>query len=164
MLRLHIPDVLKAFVTIDNKDEAESLVIESIQCFGPRELVHTHVSVLLARELNKDMQKDPHLQSDFGVFQLLTQELAKTIHLHPGIALQQFMVRRLRDSKLTFPNRPFPLFRIFSCHIVACFLIPVPSVNAFSQRRLKLLQSFGFGLLQLRTLRLELRLSSTGHK
>jgi hypothetical protein len=39
VLSLAIEDVLHVYVTLDNDSDAEGLVVENVECFGPREKV-----------------------------------------------------------------------------------------------------------------------------
>jgi hypothetical protein len=45
VLSLAIEDVLHVYVTLDNDSDAESLVVENVECFGPREKVCAALSL-----------------------------------------------------------------------------------------------------------------------
>ncbi|KAI0727405.1 hypothetical protein C8Q72DRAFT_840826 [Fomitopsis betulina] len=69
LLRFSISDALTIFLSVDETDE-KSLVVESATAFASRE------------------QKPPHSQSDFVVFQKLTQQVTKMIQSEPLVSLQ----------------------------------------------------------------------------
>ncbi|KAI0661249.1 hypothetical protein C8Q70DRAFT_1043873 [Cubamyces menziesii] len=71
VLRFLIPDVVVVYLTLDQSTtEQEALVVESATAFGPRE------------------QKPHHSQSDYTVFQQLSQQLAKVLQTEPWAPLQ----------------------------------------------------------------------------
>ncbi|OSD01257.1 hypothetical protein PYCCODRAFT_1436473 [Trametes coccinea BRFM310] len=74
VLRFTIPDVAVVYLTL-NRSTAEqaALVVESATAFGPRE------------------QKPTHSQSDFTVYQQLSQQLARVLQSEPWVPLQVFV-------------------------------------------------------------------------
>ncbi|KAI6038488.1 hypothetical protein EDC04DRAFT_2569907 [Pisolithus marmoratus] len=73
ILRFTIADVLTAYVSLIFAREEDPLVIEKVTAFGPRE------------------RKFPHEQSDYQVYQVLSQHLAKMLQSHPRVPLQTLM-------------------------------------------------------------------------
>lgn len=73
ILRFTIAEVLTAYVSLVFAREEDPLVIEKVTAFGPRE------------------RKFPHEQSDFQVYQVLSQHLAKMLQSHPRVPLQTLM-------------------------------------------------------------------------
>ncbi|KAI0356311.1 hypothetical protein OH77DRAFT_1401367 [Trametes cingulata] len=71
VLRFVIPDVVVIYMTLERSaTEDQALVVESATAFGPRE------------------QKAIHSQSDFTVYQQLTQQLARVLQSEPWAPLQ----------------------------------------------------------------------------
>ncbi|PCH43837.1 hypothetical protein WOLCODRAFT_132985 [Wolfiporia cocos MD-104 SS10] len=84
--RLLIPDVAVIYLVLNvNPDNRESLIVENITAFGPRE------------------QKPPHSQSEFLVYQRLSQQLAKTLQAAPTAPLAAVLdlLAAYRDLFLT---------------------------------------------------------------
>ncbi|OCH91817.1 hypothetical protein OBBRIDRAFT_774575 [Obba rivulosa] len=73
VLRFTIRDVAIIYLTLDRSFSSPSLIIESAIAFGPRE------------------QKPPHSQSDYAVFQKLSQQIAKMIQSQPQVPLQSVL-------------------------------------------------------------------------
>ncbi|RDB25378.1 hypothetical protein Hypma_008093 [Hypsizygus marmoreus] len=73
IVRLTIPDVLIAYVTLVTDAATSDLFCESLTAFGPRE------------------RKSPHSQSDFSVYRILSQQAAKMLHSHPRVSVQGVM-------------------------------------------------------------------------
>ncbi|KAI0063695.1 hypothetical protein BV25DRAFT_1837624 [Artomyces pyxidatus] len=76
VLRLLLPDVLTAFVTLGLPGGAgaeEGLVVENVTAFGARE------------------KKLPHAQSDFGVFQKLSQQILRMVQAAPRVPVEELM-------------------------------------------------------------------------
>ncbi|KAF5325708.1 hypothetical protein D9611_000165 [Ephemerocybe angulata] len=59
MLRFSIPDVLVAYLSLGYSSSDKAAIVHLVTVFGPRE------------------KKPPHSQSEFGVFQQVSQEIAK---------------------------------------------------------------------------------------
>ncbi|KAH8093920.1 hypothetical protein BXZ70DRAFT_897129 [Cristinia sonorae] len=72
IVRFTIRDVLSVYVTLDTTPDG-SLITESATVFGPRE------------------KKPPHSQSDYLVYQALSQQLLKMVHSQPLVPFQQVM-------------------------------------------------------------------------
>ncbi|KAJ7622828.1 hypothetical protein DFH06DRAFT_1447374 [Mycena polygramma] len=70
VVRLTIRDVLVCYVTMAHMPQDPVLVTESVTAFGPRE------------------KKSPHSQSDFLVYQSLSQQIAKMLQSHPRVSFQ----------------------------------------------------------------------------
>lgn len=80
VLRFLIPDVLRAFITLGHEEgsngavsETSALMVESLTVFGSRE------------------KKPPHSQSEFTVFQKLSQWVVRMLQLSPRVPVQSFM-------------------------------------------------------------------------
>ncbi|KAI0768657.1 hypothetical protein BD413DRAFT_605166 [Trametes elegans] len=74
VLRFVIQDVLTVYLKLDRSGtEEQNLVVESATAFGPRE------------------QKPVHSQSDYTVYQQLSQELAKVLRAEPWAPLRGFV-------------------------------------------------------------------------
>jgi len=80
ILRFLIPNVLRAFVTLGHEEgidraatETPALMVESLTVFGSRE------------------KKPPHSQSEFIIFQKLSQWVVRVLQLLPRVPVQSFM-------------------------------------------------------------------------
>ncbi|KDQ57739.1 hypothetical protein JAAARDRAFT_178157 [Jaapia argillacea MUCL 33604] len=75
VVRFLVPEVLTAFITTTSTDNTEdrSLVVEGVTVFGPRE------------------NKPPHSQSEYMVYQKLSQQIAKMLQSHPRVSFQSLM-------------------------------------------------------------------------
>ncbi|KAJ6499425.1 hypothetical protein C8R45DRAFT_821352 [Mycena sanguinolenta] len=73
VVRFTIRDVLVCYITMAYTSQDPVLVIETVTAFGPRE------------------KKSPHSQSDFLVYQSLSQQIARMLQSHPQISLQSLM-------------------------------------------------------------------------
>jgi len=73
IVRFTIQDVLTAFVTLSYSDDNPILITEAVTAFGPREM------------------KSPHSQSDYVVYQNLSQQIAKMVQSHPRVSFQNLM-------------------------------------------------------------------------
>ncbi|KAH9176769.1 hypothetical protein EDB89DRAFT_1939806 [Lactarius sanguifluus] len=80
VLRFLIPDVLRAFITLGHEErtngavpETPALMVESLTVFGSRE------------------KKPPHSQSEFTVFQKLSQWVVRMLQSSPCVPVQSFM-------------------------------------------------------------------------
>ncbi|KAJ6607784.1 hypothetical protein B0H10DRAFT_2166729 [Mycena sp. CBHHK59/15] len=73
VVRFTIRDVLVCYITMAYTQGEPILVTESATAFGPRE------------------KKSPHSQSDFLVYQTLSQQIAKTLQSHPRISFQSLV-------------------------------------------------------------------------
>ncbi|KAH8995725.1 hypothetical protein EDB92DRAFT_159622 [Lactarius akahatsu] len=80
VLRFLIPDVLRAFITLGHEErtngavsETPALMVESLTVFGSRE------------------NKPPHSQSEFTVFQKLSQWVVRMLQSSPCVPVQSFM-------------------------------------------------------------------------
>jgi len=73
IVRFTIRDVLVCYVTMEYSASDPVLVTESVTAFGPRE------------------KKSPHSQSDFLVYQALSQQIAKMLQSHPRVPFQSLM-------------------------------------------------------------------------
>ncbi|KAG7099390.1 hypothetical protein E1B28_001244 [Marasmius oreades] len=71
-LRFCIRDILTAFITVNQLDDT-TLITESVAVFGPRE------------------QKPPHSQSDYFVYQSISQQATQKLHSHPQVPLQTLL-------------------------------------------------------------------------
>ncbi|KII92858.1 hypothetical protein PLICRDRAFT_102628 [Plicaturopsis crispa FD-325 SS-3] len=70
LLRFAIKNTITAFVTLGFSQEDPTLVVETVTAFGPRE------------------NKPPHLQSEYVVYQTLSQHIARMIQSHPCVSIQ----------------------------------------------------------------------------
>ncbi|KAJ7239223.1 hypothetical protein B0H12DRAFT_1271513 [Mycena haematopus] len=82
VVRFTIRDVLVCYVTMAHSSEDPVLATESVTAFGPREKAPL-LSILL--------QKSPHSQSDFLVYQSLSQQIATMLQSHPQVSFQSLM-------------------------------------------------------------------------
>ncbi|KAJ8488185.1 hypothetical protein ONZ45_g14043 [Pleurotus djamor] len=73
IVRLTIPDVLAAYVTLNCLHLDPTLVVESISVFSPRE------------------QITPQSQSEFAIYQTLSQQISKMIQSCPSVPFQKLM-------------------------------------------------------------------------
>ncbi|EAU91368.2 hypothetical protein CC1G_07403 [Coprinopsis cinerea okayama7 len=74
MLRFTIPDVLTAYISLGSPAATNNTVIvQTVTAFGPRE------------------RKAPHTQSDYTVYRLLSQEIAKMIRSEEQVPLKAIL-------------------------------------------------------------------------
>ncbi|KAJ7346488.1 hypothetical protein DFH08DRAFT_700093 [Mycena albidolilacea] len=73
VVRFTIRDVLVCYITMAYTPEDPVLVTENVTAFGPRE------------------KKSPHSQSDFLVYQSLSQQIARMLQSHPRVSFQTLM-------------------------------------------------------------------------
>ncbi|KAJ7783002.1 hypothetical protein B0H16DRAFT_1298303 [Mycena metata] len=73
IVRFTIRDVLVCYITMAYTAADPILLTESVTAFGPRE------------------KKSPHSQSDFLVYQSLSQQIAKMLQSHPRVSFQSLM-------------------------------------------------------------------------
>ncbi|KAJ6593771.1 hypothetical protein B0H19DRAFT_1091943 [Mycena capillaripes] len=73
IVRFTIRDVLVCYITMAYSLGDPTLLTESVTAFGPRE------------------KKSPHSQSDFLVYQSLSQQIAKMLQSHPRVSFQSLM-------------------------------------------------------------------------
>lgn len=112
VLRFVIPDVLMVYVSLVFETAESPVVVESAAAFGPRERVRVDAGPITDSD---GEQKLPHEQSDFQVFQGLSQHLARMLVSHPRVPVQVVMVSVywLRVASLM-------LYRMYWCHIGVC--------------------------------------------
>lgn len=92
VVRFTIRDVLVCYVTMGYAQGDPVLVTESVTAFGPREKV-CGVKRMITTSLNLcAFQKSPHSQSDFLVYQSLSQQIARMLQSHPRVSFQSLMV------------------------------------------------------------------------
>ncbi|KAI0700927.1 hypothetical protein BC835DRAFT_1265766 [Cytidiella melzeri] len=70
VVRFLIPDVLTVYVTLGTAEPDSTIILESATVFGSRE------------------KKPPHAQSEYAVFQRLSQHLAKMLQSKPQASVQ----------------------------------------------------------------------------
>ncbi|KAL4074281.1 hypothetical protein J3A83DRAFT_4509355 [Scleroderma citrinum] len=95
VLRFTISDVLTAYVSLVFRSEEDPLVVENVTVFGPRE------------------RKLPHEQSDYQVYQALSQHVAKMLQSHPSVPLQTLM-HALASYRTLFIDRCTSCQRVLS--------------------------------------------------
>ncbi|KAI8969581.1 hypothetical protein BD414DRAFT_428312 [Trametes punicea] len=99
VLRFVISDVVVVYLTLDwSTPEQQAVVVESATAFGPRE------------------QKPPHSQSDYTVYQQLSQQLAKVLQSEPWVPLQVF-VSFLRSYENLFTESCTVCGRVLSAEV-----------------------------------------------
>lgn len=100
VLRFLIPDVLRAFITLGHEEgspngavsETPALIVESLTVFGSREKVNASASQDRVFNVFTGRQKPPHSQSEFTVFQKLSQWVVRMLQSSPWVPVQSFMV------------------------------------------------------------------------
>lgn len=101
ILRFLIPNVLRAFITLGHEEgidravpEMPALVVESFTVFGSRETASSSSPLVFVRiRLPAHYwQKPPHSQSEFIVFQKLSQWVVRVLQSSPRVPVQSFMV------------------------------------------------------------------------
>ncbi|KAJ7209530.1 hypothetical protein GGX14DRAFT_630563 [Mycena pura] len=73
VVRLTIQDVLVCYITMAYTTDDRILITECVTAFGPRE------------------KKSPHSQSDFLVYQSLSQQIASMLQSHPRVSFQNLV-------------------------------------------------------------------------
>ncbi|KAF9451262.1 hypothetical protein P691DRAFT_663580 [Macrolepiota fuliginosa MF-IS2] len=73
LLRFTIPDVVTVYISIGYHGGHGTILVENMAAFAPRE------------------KKAPHLQSEYTVYQNLSQQFARVLHSHPNISFQSAM-------------------------------------------------------------------------
>ncbi|KAI0305421.1 hypothetical protein B0F90DRAFT_1625077 [Multifurca ochricompacta] len=96
VLRFLIPDVLRMFITLGHEEgvdgtasETSALMVESLTVFGSRE--KASASRNRAPLHSPYFQKPPHSQSEFIVFQKLSQWIVRALQSSPRVHVQGFM-------------------------------------------------------------------------
>ncbi|KAH7908604.1 hypothetical protein BJ138DRAFT_1012445 [Hygrophoropsis aurantiaca] len=95
IVRLTIPDVLTAYISLLFEREDDPLVVESVTAFGPRE------------------KKLPHMQSDYLAFQVLSQHVAKMVQSYPRVPFQT-LIHLLNSYQGLFVDRCSGCERVLS--------------------------------------------------
>jgi hypothetical protein len=89
IVRFSIPDILVAYFSMAY-DGGGRLSVEGVTAAGPREEVSFRCSVLSLKTLNSVLTKTkPHCQSNYAVYQKLSQQTAKMIQSHPTVSFQE---------------------------------------------------------------------------
>ncbi|KAL0580300.1 hypothetical protein V5O48_001717 [Marasmius crinis-equi] len=133
MLRFCIEDIFTAFLTVDQSADT-TLITESVTVFGPREKVSRFSQMLRARELTA-VKRLPHSQSEYVVYQSISQQLTKMIHSHPQVPLQTLLL--LADGRIPHATN----YRIFCARMKLFSLIDVWSVSGYSLLKARYPQS-----------------------
>ncbi|KAJ6475229.1 hypothetical protein C8R47DRAFT_1179040 [Mycena vitilis] len=94
VVRLTIRDVLVCYVTMAHTSQDPVLVTESVTAFGPRE------------------KKSPHSQSDFLVYQSLSQQIAKMLQSHPRVSFQS-LTNLICERVLSAEGHVPPVVRVW---------------------------------------------------
>ncbi|KAI0001295.1 hypothetical protein BJV74DRAFT_766342 [Russula compacta] len=92
VLRFLIPNVLRAFITLGHEEgidgavsKTPALVVESLTVFGSREKARLPICLPCMH------QKPPHSQSEFIIFQKLSQWVVRVLQSSPRVPFQSFM-------------------------------------------------------------------------
>lgn len=93
VVRFIIRDVVTFYLTLGTASPDAVIIVESATAFGSREKVRLCLRHLSRNALNSWFQKPPHSQSDYIVFQKLSQHLAKMLHANPRVSFQLMTVR-----------------------------------------------------------------------
>jgi hypothetical protein len=106
ILRFLIPNVLRAFITLGHEEGIDgavpnmpALVVESFTVFGSREKASSPYG-RIAYSFTVP-QKPPHSQSEFIIFQKLSQWVVRVLQSSPRVPVQSFMVRITMPSRST---------------------------------------------------------------
>ena len=92
VVRFIIRDVVTFYMILDTANPDSVIIVESATAFGSREKVHMSL-MQSSSGLTRWPQKPPHSQSDYIVFQRLSQHLAKMLQSYPQVPFQSVMVR-----------------------------------------------------------------------
>ncbi|KAH7888387.1 hypothetical protein F5I97DRAFT_1802922 [Phlebopus sp. FC_14] len=119
VLRFMIPDILFTYISLIVTSAEDPIQVESVTAFGPRE------------------KKLPHQRSDYQVFQMLSQHIAKMLQSYPRVPLQ-ILVSLLVSYRGLFVEQCTSCRRVLSQegHIPPVARVwtpkerPAPSVNA----------------------------------
>jgi len=88
-----IPDVMIIYISIGYQSHSGTILIENMSAFAPRERVSPHFFGNEERKTDSSgSQKAPYLHSEYTVFRVLSQQLARVLHAQPQIGLQGVMV------------------------------------------------------------------------
>ena len=150
VLRFLIPDVLRAFITLGHEEgsngavsETPALMVESLTVFGSREKASAFFFVLKrghsCHVVFTELQKPPHSQSEFTVFQKLSQWVVRMLQSSPRVPVQSFMVSTKNHRDLDHcPADPLRWGRLNrACWSLtrACFWRSARSANVFCPLR-----------------------------
>jgi len=100
VLRFLIPNVLRAFITLGHEEgidhvvsETPALMVECLTVFGSREKASASDDDRAAYSASLTVdQKPPHSQSEFIIFQKLSQWVVRVLQSSPRVPLQSFIV------------------------------------------------------------------------
>lgn len=92
LLRFMIPDVVIVYISVSYERTSGAVVIENMAAFGPREKVGPSTADRGRRGTELCAQKAAHEQSEYTVFQNLSQQFARVLHSNPNIPFQSLMV------------------------------------------------------------------------
>lgn len=93
LLRFMIPDVMIIYISIGYQSHSGTILIENMSALAPRERVSPHFFGNEERKTDSSgSQKAPYLHSEYTVFRVLSQQLARVLHAQPQIGLQGVMV------------------------------------------------------------------------
>ncbi|KAJ3545462.1 hypothetical protein NM688_g5624 [Phlebia brevispora] len=91
VIRFTIRDVVVVYLTLGFVAPDSTIIVEGATAFGPREKVELIIAI--AWTTLTLVQKPPHSQSDYAVYQILSQQIAKLLQTQPRVAFQQIVVR-----------------------------------------------------------------------
>lgn len=89
MMRFTIPDVLTAYLSLGYSRLDNAAIVLTVTAFGPREKVGLVLlcNIVSGMDGLRLVQKPPHSQSDYGVYQALSQEIAKQMQQEERVLL-----------------------------------------------------------------------------
>lgn len=92
-VRLVLPDILVAYCVLSTPTSRNGLSVETVTVSGPREQVSIVSPASHHRFLRLVCQTKPHSQSEYTVYQKVSQQIVKMVQMHPQVSFQQLMVR-----------------------------------------------------------------------
>ena len=93
-VRLVLPDILVAYCVLSAPTGSGGLSVETVTVSGPREQVPDPSPEILYRQLLSFLsQTKPHSQSEYTVYQKVSQQIVKMVQAYPQVSFQQLMVR-----------------------------------------------------------------------
>ena len=91
-VRLLLPDILVAYCALSTPTSRNGLSVETVTVSGPREQVLNASSECVTNADYSFPQTKPHSQSEYTVYQKVSQQIVKMVQTYPQVSFQQLMV------------------------------------------------------------------------
>jgi len=108
-VRLILPDILMAYCVLSTPTSRSGLSVETVTVSGPREQVlNTSLEHVTESDRSFVHQTKPHSQSEYTVYQKVSQQIVKMVQTYPQVSFQQLMVSITLEAYIfsRSPRRP----------------------------------------------------------